>query len=216
MTAAPPESVLVFPCNGNGVEALGCLNVGQRVAGFVDDTSDKQGIHVHGVPVFGREVLLHMPSARVLAVPGSPVSFAHRRGVIEGLKVQPERFAVAIHAAASVSTLATIGYNVLIMAGVVVTSNAVIGNHVCILPNTVIHHDAVIGNYSLIGSNVTIAGNAIIGENCYIGSASSIMNGIRIGDGALIGLGSNVIREVAAGTRVAGNPARLLNGTPRR
>ena len=36
------------------------------------------------------------------------------------------------------------------------------------------------------------------------------MNGLRLGDGRLVGLGSNVIRDVPAGARVAGNPARQL------
>jgi acetyltransferase-like isoleucine patch superfamily enzyme len=57
---------------------------------------------------------------------------------------------------------------------------------------------------------VTIAGNTAVGENCYIGSGTSIMNGLAVGDGALVGMGSNVIRDVPAGARVAGNPARQL------
>ena len=36
------------------------------------------------------------------------------------------------------------------------------------------------------------------------------MNGVRVGDRALVGLGSNVIRDVPAGARVAGNPARPI------
>lgn len=211
MHAPTVESILIFPCNGNGVEALGCLNDHQRVVGFVDDTDAKQGTMVHGIPVFGREVLARLPTAKVLAVPGSPTSYSNRRDVINGLSLDAGRFAAAIHPAANISSLATIGYNVVIMAGVVVTSNAIIGNHVCILPNTVIHHDSVVGDWSLVGSNVTIAGHSIVGENCYVGSGTRIMNGIRIGDGALAGLGSNVIRNVAAGERVAGNPARPLH-----
>lgn len=204
------EPLLVFPCNGNAIEALDCLGIRHRMLGFVDDTPDKQGRDVHGHPVFGREALARWPGARVLAVPGSPTSYRARRGVIEGLGVARERFATVIHPAARVSPLATLGVNVLLMAGVVVTSNAVIGDHVCVLPNTVIHHDAVVGAWSLVGSNVTVAGGTAIGENCYVGSGTSVMNGLRVGDGALIGLGSNVLRDVAPGSRVAGNPARPL------
>ena len=119
--------------------------------------------------------------------------------LIEGLEIGADRWARVIHPTARISPLATIGYNVLLMAGVVVTSNAVIGNHVCVLPNTVIHHDARIGDWSLIGSNVTVAGNTSIGDNCYIGSGSSIMDGLTIGAGTLVGLGSTVIRSAARG-----------------
>ncbi len=205
-----PRPLLIFPCNGNGIEALDCLGDAFRCVGFVDDTPARQGTESHGHPVFSRAMIERRPEAFVLAVPGSPVSYRSRRGIIEGLGVARERFARVIHPTARVSPLATIGTNVLIMAGAVITANAVIGDHVCVLPNTVVHHDVAIGAWSLIGSNVTIAGGASLGENCYVGSGSSIMNGLSVGEGALVGLGSNVIRDVPAGARVAGNPARRM------
>jgi sugar O-acyltransferase (sialic acid O-acetyltransferase NeuD family) len=210
MLSREPQPLLIFPYNGNGIEALDCLGAQYELVGFVDDTPEKQGQDRYGHGVFSRNALEQHANAHVLAVPGSAASYRSRREIIQRLGVSDRRFARVVHPTASVSSLAVIGYNVLIMAGVVITSNARIGNHVCILPNTVIHHDAVVGDWSLIGSNVTIAGNTMVGENCYVGSGSMLMNGLHIGDGALIGLGSNVIRNVAAGARVAGNPAREL------
>ena len=205
-----PTPLLIFPCNGNALEALDCLGSAFRCIGFVDDTPAKQGTVVAGLPVLGRAAFQDMPEAAVLAVPGGPASYVARRGIIDGLGLPRERFARVIHPAARVSPLATLGSNLLLMAGVVVTSNARIGEHVCILPNSVVHHDAVIGDRCLIGSNVTIAGGVVLGENCYVGSGSSIMHAISVGAGALVGIGSNVIRDVAPATCVAGNPARTL------
>lgn len=204
------QELLIFPCNGNALEALDCLGDSQRLIGFVDDAAEKQGHEAYGYPVFGREVLTRWHTTRVLAIPGSPFSYRSRREIIEGLHISADRFATVVHRSASVSKLARIGHNVLIMAGVVITSNAVIGDHVCILPNTVIHHDALIGAWSLIGSNASIAGGAVISTNCYIGGGSSIMNGVQVGEGSLVGLGSNVIRNVRAKSRVAGNPAKEI------
>lgn len=204
------EPLLIFPCSGNGVEAIDCLGNAYELIGFIDDAPEKRGGLSHGYPVLGRDALSQYPDARVLAVPGSPSSYKFRRQIIEGLGVSETRFASITHPSASISRLARIGRNVLIMAGVVITSNAIIGDHVCILPNTVIHHDVVVGAWSLIGSRVTIAGGVAIGENCYIGSGSSIIHGVRLGDLALVGLGSNVIRSVAADSKVAGNPARPI------
>ncbi len=202
--------LIIFPFNGNGIEALECLGDQYNFMSFVDDTKEKQGKHEYGITVCDRNYLLDNPKAMVLAVPGSPGSYMLRRSIIAGLNISYERFATVIHPKASVSKLAKIGKNVLIMSGVVITSNAIIEDHVCILPNTVIHHDSVVGAYSLIGSNVTIAGNTIIRSNCYIGSGSSIMNNLEIGENSLVGIGTNVIRNVPSGVKVVGNPASII------
>ena len=47
-----------------------------------------------------------------------------------------------------------------------------------------------------------------IGSHVWIGGGAIILPGVTIGDGALVGAGSVVTRYVAAGTIVAGNPAR--------
>jgi sugar O-acyltransferase (sialic acid O-acetyltransferase NeuD family) len=204
----PAPELLIFPCNGNAIEALDCVSFAYRLIGFIDDTPEKQASTVYGHSVHPRSALSQWPNARVLAVPGSPQSYVVRKTLIEGLAVRADRWARVIHPTARISPLATIGHNVLLMAGVVVTSNAAIGNHVVVLPNTVIHHDTRVGDWSLIGSNVTVAGNTSIGDNCYIASGTTIKDGLTIGSGTLIGLGSTVIRSAAAGSRIAGNPAR--------
>jgi sugar O-acyltransferase (sialic acid O-acetyltransferase NeuD family) len=205
-----PQPLLIFPCNGNGIEASDCLGDAYTLIGFVDDDEAKQGKTREGFPVFGREALERWPDAKVLAVPGSPRTFAARRQAIEGLGVDGERFARVVHPLASVSRMASLGRNVVIMAGVVITSNAKVGDHVCVLPNTVIHHDASVGAWTLVGSNVTIAGNVEIGENVYIASGSSLIDGVAVGANALVGLAANVVHDVPANARVAGNPARQL------
>lgn len=211
VAASRAVPLLIFPFNGNGLEALDCLGSAYRLIGFVDDTPEKQGRTANGHMVLPRSAFDQWPEAQVLAVPGSPRSFQLRQTVIESLGIDYERFAQVIHPTARVSPLAAIGRNVLVMSGVVVTSNAAIGSHVCVLPNTVIHHDVSIGDWSLVGSNVTVAGNSHLGQNCYVGSGCSIKNGVRIGNRALVGIGSTVLRDVPAECRVAGNPARVLD-----
>lgn len=204
------QDLLIFPYNGNGLEALDCLGNTYNFIGFVDDTKEKQGVNLFGHKVFDRTAFEKFPDAKVLAVPGSPTSFKERIDIIAGLCIKEERFATIIHPNASISKNAFLGINCLIYAGVVVTANAHIGNHICILPNTVIHHDTKIGDYTLIGSNCCIAGYSEIGKNCYIGSGSNIINNINIGKSVLIGLGSNVIKDVSDNSKIAGNPAKVL------
>lgn len=204
------KNLLIFPFNGNGLEALNCLGTEFNFLGFIDDTPEKQGLHPLGFEVFSREALKKHPAALVLAVPGSPTSYSIRKKLIDDLEITEERFATVIHPNASVSPFAKIGKNTLLMAGVVLTSNCIIGNHVCILPNSVVHHDSVVGDYTLIGSNVTVAGNTSIENNCYIGSGTSIINGISIGENTLVGMGTNVIKTIPKHSKIVGNPARIL------
>ena len=204
------EKLLIFPCNGNGLEALDCIQGQFELIGFVDDTPEKQGETKYGYGVFSREIIDKYKEAKILAVPGSPLTYLKRQEIINGLRIPPERFATLIHPTAAVSRFAAIGKNVLLLAGVVVNVNAVIGDHVCVMPNTVIAHDSVIGAWTLIGNLVAIAGHVSVEENCYIGSGSNVINGITIGKRSLLGLGTNLIKSVPANSKVAGNPARSI------
>ncbi|MEM7720928.1 MAG: sugar O-acetyltransferase [Pseudomonadota bacterium] len=52
-----------------------------------------------------------------------------------------------------------------------------------------------------------------IGKDVWIGGQAVILPGTTIGDGAIIGAGAVVTRDVAPESRVAGNPARPLDGS---
>lgn len=205
------KKLIIFPFNGNGMEALDCIREEEYdFIGFVDDNQEKIKAATPEFPVYDRHFLEEQQDALVLAVPGSPLSYQQRDAVIASLNLPESRFATIIHPGAHIGRKVQLGYNCLIMAGVVLTSNVKLGNHICLLPNTVVHHDAIIGDYTLIGANVAIAGGTTIEKRCYIGSGSNIINGIKIEEGCLVGLGSNVIRSFPSGSRIAGNPARAL------
>lgn len=203
------EKLLIFPFNGNGIEALDCVRGQFEVIGFIDDDLLKQKSKGFGFQVYSREIINKERNAKILALPGNPLNFRERLNVISSLQIPDERFATLIHPQATVSPLAQIGKNVLIMAGVVITSNVIISDHVIILPNSVVHHDSEIGTGTLIGSNVLVAGNVSVGENCYIASGSNVINGITIGKKSILGLGTNLIKSVPDNSKVVGNPGKL-------
>jgi len=206
------QKLLIFPYNGNGLEALDCLGGEYDFLGFIDDSIEKQEKGGSGgYRVFSRTIIHAYPKAKILAVPGSPQTYLNRKNIIDGLELPAYRFATVIHPKACVSPLAKLGSNVLIMGGVVITSsNAVIGNHVCILPNTTIHHEVEVDDYCLIGSNIVIAGFSKIHKNCYIGSGSNIKNNIEVGENCLVGMGTNVIKSLPANVKAVGNPAKII------
>ena len=201
--------LIIFPFNGNALEAYDCLGDHFELVCFVDDEVSKYGVY-DGIPITSRSAIAEHPDALILAVPGSPTSYKRRKEFIDSLNLSLDRFATVVHPNASVSKLATIGRNTLIMAGVVITSNAKIGDHVCILPNSVVHHDSIVENYSLVGSGVVIAGGTVVHQNCYIGSRSSLINGITVGEFTLVGMGSNVVSSIESHSVIVGNPAKPL------
>ncbi len=71
-----------------------------------------------------------------------------------------------------------------------------------------IAHNCIIGKLCVIAACTGIAGSATVGDACLIGGAVSIKEGTTIGNGCKIGACSGVIGDLAAGSVVAGMPAR--------
>lgn len=92
---------------------------------------------------------------------------------------------------------------------VVLTSNIRIGRCFHANISSYIEHDCVIGDFVTIAPGAKVNGNVRIGDHVYIGSGAIIRQGITIGAGAIVGMGAVVTKDVAAGTTVFGNPAKL-------
>lgn len=215
----PParKKLLLFPFSGNAREAASVVEAINRqqetwqLLGFIDDNPEKHGLCFGAYPVLGgREHLQRYPDAFVLAVPGRPETFRQRQALIASLELAPERFATLIHPSAAIGIGCTVGANTLLMANIVLTADVAVGRSVVILPNTVIGHDSRLGDYCLVGAGVSVSGGVTVGENCYLGSGARIIQEATIGARALVGLGAVVIKNVAAGSVVAGNPARII------
>lgn len=73
-----------------------------------------------------------------------------------------------------------------------------------------IAHNCTIGDNSILTACAELSGGVSLGENVWVGPNSSITEKVYIGENALVGIGSVVIRNVAAGTVVAGSPARFI------
>lgn len=107
---------------------------------------------------------------------------------------------------------------------------SVIEHHVEIGDNVRIHTQAFIPEYSVledgcwIGPNVVLTNaryplspgakhelaGPVIRKGAKIGANTTILPGVVIGENALVGAGSVVVKDVAPGSVVVGNPARVI------
>jgi sugar O-acyltransferase (sialic acid O-acetyltransferase NeuD family) len=155
---------------------------------------------------FGRE------KTKFVNTIGSPESYQLRPAIIEKTRLPNEAFATLIHpdTQRTMSNSATIGNGAVIFPYVVIHNNSRVGKHTLALPFTSIGHDAELGDFSIAATGVRMSGGVTVGEAAYLGANSIYNGGIIVGDGALVGMGSVVIENVDPGTRVAGNPARVI------
>jgi UDP-3-O-[3-hydroxymyristoyl] glucosamine N-acyltransferase len=73
-----------------------------------------------------------------------------------------------------------------------------------------IGHNVVVGKHCIIVSQVGISGSTEIGDFTMIGGQAGFTGHLKIGAGAQIAAQSGVMRDVAAGERIGGSPARAM------
>jgi sugar O-acyltransferase (sialic acid O-acetyltransferase NeuD family) len=213
------KKIIILGTGGNSLDILDTLldindargELEYECAGFLDDDASKWGQQIAGARVLGalNTASEYADSFFVNGI-GSVTNFRRKREIISQTGLPRDRFESLVHPTARVSRTARLGRGVVIFQNVTVTNRVTIGDHVIVLPATVISHDDVIGAYTSIAGGVCVSGNVRVGEGCYLGSNATLKDGIKVGDLALIGMGSVVLNDVASGSVMAGNPARLL------
>src|SRR4051812_25763213 len=94
------KKLLIFPFNGNGIEALDCVDFEQyEFLGFIDDDLQKKS---EDYEIFSRDIFRKYKDFFILAVPGSPSSFRKREEIINSLNVNNDRYVTVVHRSASI------------------------------------------------------------------------------------------------------------------
>jgi sugar O-acyltransferase (sialic acid O-acetyltransferase NeuD family) len=210
------QPLVIIGVSGNAydildiVEAVNADGPRWEVVGFLDDARGPGTIHL-GWQVLGpvREASRWTGCAFVNAI-GSDGSFRRRPEVVAATGLGPERFATLIHPAASVSRRARLGRGVYVNYGASIAGGVVVGDHVALGPGAIIGHDTVIEDHTVIAPGAVVSGFVHIEGPAYIGARAVIRQRQRVGARSVVGMGTVVVRDVAPGTTVVGNPARLL------
>lgn len=166
---------------------------------------------VLGVPVLGGDDVLPLlraqgTGAAVVALGGNRL----RERVGDRLLDLGYALPALLHPTAQISPSARVGAGAVIMARACLGPDAMIGKLAIVNTNAVVEHDNLIGSAAHVAPGCALAGNVTLGDRALLGVGSAVRPGITIGNDAVVGAGSAVVRDVPAGTRVGGAPAREI------
>lgn len=175
-------------------------------------SADGTGVVGLGVPVLGTEQDLEILTAShdVTTLCVAIGANSDRQRVSKNVTESGYTLTHAISRFAMLSTSATCGEGVQLLAGSVVNPATRIGAGTIVNTNASIDHDCDVGEFVHVAPGVTLGGGVTIGDLAFVGIGATVLPGIRIGAGAMVGAGAVVLADVAPGATVAGVPARPL------
>ncbi len=191
------------------IEAIRAGSIAQELLGFVDPEICEETSRRLGVARLGGEDALERHSGALGILGFAALETRSRReDAVRRLTPLLSGWAVVVHSSAWVSPTATVGEGTVIMAGAVVQTGARIGAHCVVNTGATVEHDAVLGEHTQLAPGATLGGAVRIGPLAYIGLGAVVRDHTSVGAGATVGMGAVVVRDVAAGARVVGVPAR--------
>lgn len=181
-----------------------------RLLGVVDDAPSPENLERlarREIPYLGTtdDLVSSGMKPRFLIGIGSPVV---RRMLADRLEGAGLVAATVVHPAATVGSDVSIGAGTVICAGARVTTNVSLGRHVHLNPNVTVGHDTVLHDYVSLNPASSVSGDCQIRSGALIGVGAVVLNQLTVGSGALVGASACVVRDVEAGCRVKGVPAR--------
>lgn len=188
------------------------LASGEARLAFVVE-GELQSREVNGVPVLSVTEFLAHPGDRYFNI---AIAASRSRARI-----------AATCEAAGARPFSIIAPNVVILDNVEIGEGAVLCPFVTLLSNvrigrffhaniySYIAHDSVVGDFVTFAPRVACNGRSRIEDHAYVGTGAVMREGapdapLTVGAGAVVGMGAVVTRNVAPGTTVVGNPARLM------
>ncbi len=187
--------VLLDTLRCNGIEVLGYA--GPEIASQAFD-----------VEYLGGDECVQAFAVDEVALVNGVGNIGARQRLFDAFKARGYQFAQVIHPSAIVSTSASLGEGVQVMAGTVIQAGASLSENVIINTRASIDHDCCIGAHSHISVGAILAGDVRVGKRVLVGAGCTVIQRVGIADDCVAGAGAVVISDVAPGKTVVGVPAK--------
>ncbi|GGF13910.1 acetyltransferase [Subtercola lobariae] len=176
--------------------------------GFLDDSPERWGTLVAGLPVLGGlDSAAEHPDALLLICVTAGTTRSRLAARLREFDVDDDRYATAVHPSVELPRGCRVSPGSLLFAGVVMTSDVSIGRHVMVLPNVSFSHGNRVQSFATIGAGVAVGAGARIGEEATVGMNASIRDRVRVGRRATLAMGSALFRDLPPGETWLGVPA---------
>lgn len=149
-------------------------------------------------------------------IPGADEEFALAVGrpktkeiIVRTLKAKGAVFATVIHPTATITQYSKYGKGLIMFPYAKISVNSQVGDFVTVL-SAGIGHDVYVGDYTTVSGMCSILRNVSIGKQVFIAAGVAVANDVLVGDDAYLGLGSVILKDVPAGAKMFGNPARNM------
>jgi sugar O-acyltransferase (sialic acid O-acetyltransferase NeuD family) len=115
-----------------------------------------------------------------------------------------------VHPTAWIAENAIIGLGSQVMAGAIIGAEARVGRECIINTKASVDHEVVLEDGVEIAPGATLCGIVHVGTAAWICAGATILPRVNIGADAIVGAGAVVTRDIPAGVKVVGIPARPL------
>ncbi|HEX8682336.1 MAG TPA: acetyltransferase [Ardenticatenaceae bacterium] len=197
--------VWVIGAGGHGKSVISVLRVsGYTVEGLVDDDSSLWGTEVLEVPVVGPvDELAGRQNARAVIAIADNVA---RKQIAE--RLDHVEWVTLVYPNNYLNPLARLGPGAVVFPGAVIGVDVSIGAHAIISGQCTVGHDTVLEDYVQLGPGAIVAGEAFVGEGTFLAMGSMVAQRVRVGGWSILGAGAAALRDLPAGCKAFGIPAR--------